>query len=172
MRSMNLGKRNSQGKEYKDLGPNPSVVLCRINAERLKGGQEDDDGGPPMPHREWQMHKQLIAYGLGGMMLLDGVVYVADGSGDKEGDDESCDILVMGPDGDEDGIQDGHEGEAPGDTVDYDGLCVGGGELVDDGAKEEEVDNRPSEERPNGRGEIRRLDVPVDGMGRGYGVDV
>jgi len=168
----NPWNRNSQGEEYKDFGPNPSVMLSRIDTERFKCGQEDKNGGPPMPHGEWQVHEQLIADGLGGMILLDDVVDVADGRGNQKGKDESGDVMVVSPDGDEDGVEDGEEREPPGDSVDHNGLCMGRGELVDDGAKEEEVDDRPSEEGPIGWGEVRLLDVSVDGVRGGYGVDV
>lgn len=125
-----------------------------------------------MPHGERQVHEKLIADGLGGMVLLDDVVDVADGRGDQEGKDKSDDVMVVGPNGDEDGVENGEEREPPGDSVDHDSLRVGGGELVDDGAKKEEVDERPSEECPIGWGEIRLLDVPVNGLRGSYGVDV
>ena len=51
---------------------------------------------------------------------------------------------------DEDCVEDGEEREPPGDSVDDDGLDVDGGELVDDGAEKEEVDERPGEEDPIG----------------------
>ena len=41
-----------------------------------------------------------------------------------------------------DRIEDGEEGEAPGDAVDDDALA-GGEELVDDRAQEQEMDQRP-----------------------------
>ena len=61
--------RNLQGKEDKDLGPDPSVMLGRVDTEGLKGGQNHKNGGPAMPHGERQMHEQLIAIGLGGVVL-------------------------------------------------------------------------------------------------------
>jgi len=125
-----------------------------------------------MPHGEGQVHEQLIAGGLGGMILLDDIVNVADGGGDQEGKDERDDVMLFGPEENEDRVEDGEERESPGDSVNYDGLCVGGSELVDDGAKKEEVDDRPSEEGPVGWSEVRLLDVSVDGMRGGYGVDV
>lgn len=80
--------------------------------------------------------------------------------------------MVVGPDADEHGVQDCEERESPRDPVNYDGLCMGGGELIDDGAEEEEVDDRPSEERPDGWGEVRLLDVAVDRVRGSYGVYV
>ena len=49
---------------------------------------------------------------------------------------------------------------------------MGGGELVDDGAEEKEVDEGPSEEGPIGGSEVRLLDVAIDGLRGGDGVDV
>jgi len=125
-------------------------MFGRIDTERLKRGQEDKDGGPTMPHGKRQVHEQLIAGGLGGVILLDDVVNVADGRGDQEREDESGEVMLVSPDGDEDGVEDGEEREPPRDSVDDDGLGVDGGELVDDGAEKEEVDERPGEEGPTG----------------------
>jgi len=118
------------------------------------------------------MHEQLIADRLGGVILLDDVVNVTDGRGDQKGQEESGYVVVVGPNGDEDGVEDGEEREPPAYPVDHDGLRVSGGELVDDGAQEEEVDDGPSEEGPSGRGEVRLLDVVVDRVRGGYCVDV
>ena len=147
-------------------------MLVRINTKRLKGGYKNQNSGPSVPHGEWQMYEQLIADRLGGVILLDDVVNLADGRGDQKGQQERDDVMVVGPNGNEDGVEDGEEREPPRDPVDYNGLCVNGGELVDDGAQEEEVDDRPSEEGPTGWGEVRLLDVGVDGVRGGYGVDV
>jgi len=169
------GRRSLQekeGEEYKDFSPDPSVMLSLIDTERLKGSQEDKNGAPPMPHGKRQMNEQLIANGLGGVILLDDVVNVADGRGNQKGKDESGDVLMVSPDGDEDGVEDGKEREPPGDSVNHDSLGVGRGELVDDGAKKEEVNDGPGEEGPIGWSEIRLLDVSVDGVRGGYGVDV
>ena len=148
------------------------MTVSRIDTERIKSSQKDKDSGPSMPHGERQVDEQLITKRLGGVILLDGIVNVGDGRGDQEGKDESGDVMVVGPDGDEDGVEDGEEGEPPRDPVDHDGLCVDGGELVNNSAKKEEVDDRPSEKGPIGWSEVRLLDVPVDVMGGGYGVDV
>ena len=78
----------------------------------------------------------------------------------------------MGPNGDEDGVEDGEEREPPGDSVDHDSLRVSRGELVNDGAEEEEVDDGPSEKGPTGWGQVRLLGVTVEGLGGGDGVDV
>jgi len=105
-------------------------------------------------------------------MLLDDIVDVGDCRGDEEGKNEGGDVLLVGPDADEGGVQDAQEREPPGDPVDYDSLCMGGGELIDDSAKEEEVDDGPSEERPDRWGEIRLFEISVDSVRGDYGVDV
>ena len=150
-----------QGKEDKDLGPDLHVVVGRIDTEGLKCGQKHEDSGPPVPHGEGQVHEQFIGDGLGGVVLLDDVVDLGDGRGDQKGEDESDDIMMVGPNGNGDRIEDGEERESPGDAVNHDPLCVGGGELVDDGAEEEEVDDGPGEEGPFGWGEVRLLDGAV-----------
>ena len=70
-----------------------------------------------------------------------------------------------------DRIEDGEEGEAPGDAVDDDALA-GGEELVDDGAEEEEVDEGPDKEGPGRGRQVRLLPGVVDVGGGGDGVDV
>jgi len=55
------------------------VVLDRIDTERPKGGQKDKNGGPPVAHGKRQVHEQLVAGGLGRVILLDNIVNVADG---------------------------------------------------------------------------------------------
>jgi len=80
--------------------------------------------------------------------------------------------MMVGPDCDEYSVEDGEEREPPGDPVDNDGLGVDGGELVDNGAEKEEVNDGPGEEGPIGWSEVRLFDVAVDGLGGGYGVDV
>lgn len=142
------------------------------DAERLERSHKDKNGSPPMPHGERKMHEQLIAGGLGRVILFDDIIDVADGRGDQEGEDEGGDVMVVGPDGDEGGVEEGEEREPPGDSVNHDGLCVGGSELVDNGAEKEEVDDRPSEEGPTSWSEVRLLDVSVDVVWGGYGVDV
>lgn len=72
------GLQEQEGEEHEDLGPDPGVVLGCVNTERLEGGQEDDNHGPPMPKGEWQMHEQFIAHSLGGMIFLNHVVDMAD----------------------------------------------------------------------------------------------
>ena len=77
--TLNTHTGDSQGEEDKDLDPDPRVMLDRIDTERLKGGQEDKDGSPPMPHGKRQVHEQLVADGLGRVILLDDMINVADG---------------------------------------------------------------------------------------------
>ena len=43
------------------------------------------------------------------MILLDDVIYLGDRGGDEKGKDESGDVMVLGPNGDEDGVEDGEE---------------------------------------------------------------
>jgi len=59
-------------------------MLVRINAKRLKGGQNHQNGSPPVPHGERKVYEQLIAGRLGGVILLDDVVNVVDGRSDQK----------------------------------------------------------------------------------------
>ena len=47
--------RNLQGKEDEDLGPHSRVMCIRIDTKRFECGHEDDNGGPTVPHGEWQV---------------------------------------------------------------------------------------------------------------------
>ncbi|KAG5977032.1 hypothetical protein E4U54_007147, partial [Claviceps lovelessii] len=55
--------------------------------------------------------------------------------------------MLASPKVDVDGVEYGQQGEAPGDGVD-DGCLSTGEELVDDGSKEQGVDEGPNEECP------------------------
>ena len=65
-------------------------MVGRVNTKRLKRGQNHENGGPPMPHGERQVHEQLIASGLGGVVLLDDVIDLSDGRCDEKGKDEAA----------------------------------------------------------------------------------
>ena len=100
------------------------------------------------------------------MVLLDDVVDVRDSRADEQREDESNDIALLGlwacaassadpaqacpayPDADVDGVENGQEREAPTNAVDDDPLsCFE--ELIDNSAKEKQVDNRPLGARNN-----------------------
>ena len=52
------------------------MVVNGIDTERLKGAQNDEDGGPTVVQREWKMNEDLIGVGLGRVMLLHNVIDV------------------------------------------------------------------------------------------------
>ena len=118
------------------------------------------------------MDKKLITPSYGRSSFFDSDVNVPGGGGREEREGESEDIVLVHPEGDEDRIEDSKEGKPPGDVVDYDGLRSGRGELVDDGAEKEEVDDRPNKEDRISWGEIRLLDVFGDRPWGDYEVDV
>jgi len=164
--------QEEQGQEDKDLGPDTCGVHGGIDTKGLKGGQEDEDSSPSMPQRERQMDEQLVCNGLGGVMLLDNVVDVGDRGADEQREYKCDNVVVRGPQVDVDRVEDGEEGKAPGDSVDDDGLGVRGGELVDDGAEQQEMDDGPDDKGPVGRGQVGLLDRGVDGTRRGDRVQV
>ena len=69
----------------------------------------------------------------------------------------------IGPDRDKDQIESSQNWEPPRNPVNHDGLCMGGGELINDSCGNEEVDDRPGEEGPIGWGKVRLFDVVVNG---------
>jgi hypothetical protein len=72
-------------------------------------------------------------------MLLDDIVNVADRRADEQGEDERDHIVVASPDVDIDGIEDSQERETPSNAINDD-LLASVGELVDDIAEQQEVD--------------------------------
>ena len=89
---------------------------------------------------------------------------------DRTREGKSGIVVMIDPDWDEDRVEDDQEGELPGDPVDHDSLSAWGGELIDDGSKQEDVDDRPNEEGPNSRGEVRLFDVLVDRLRGDHGL--
>ena len=106
------------------------------------------------------------------MLFLDGPLDVDPDVDEKEGENKSDGVMMIGPDYDEYCVDDGHERKAPGKPIDHDSLSAGGGELIDDGTKQEDVDDGPNEEGPTSWGEIRLLDVFVYGLRGDCGVNI
>ena len=107
------------------------------------------------------------------MFLLEGPAHVTTDVAEKEGKDKGDGMIMIRPSNEEECVGGGQEREPPRDPVDDDLLCVGGGELVDDGAKKEGLDDGPSEEGPDSWGEVSLLEVPVDRLlRRGDNADV
>jgi len=85
------------------------------------------------------MDPQFIVKALAGVMLLHDVVDVTDTATNEEGEDESHNIMLAGPDVDVDTGEDSQERETPGDAIN-DGTLASREELVDDITEEEEMD--------------------------------
>jgi len=165
------GLEEEQGEEDKDFGEDTGRVALGVHAERVKGGEEDEEGRESVPQGERKVNKEFVKEALGGMLLLGDVVDVGDGGAYEEGKDECDDVVAMRPDVDVDGVEEEKEGEAPVDAVDDD-LLAALEELVDDGSEEQEVDDRPDAEGPAGWGQVGLLTGAVDVMGTSNGVDV
>jgi len=165
------GFEEEESEEDEDLGPDAGGVSEGIDAEGLEAGEENEDGRPPVVEREREVDEELIISTLRNVELLHDIVHMRDGRADEEGEDEGDDVVLAGPDADVDGVEEGEEGEAPGDAVD-DGAFAGGEELVDDRAEQEEVDERPEEEGPRRGGEVGLFDGVVRRGGARDGVDV
>jgi len=117
------------------------------------------------------MNEEFIAQILGCMALLHNVVNVGDCGANKDGKNESNNVMVSSPNVHVYCIEDAKKGEAPGNAVNND-LSTTGEELVDDGAKQKEVNQRPNEECPRCWGDVGLLARVVDIARAGYGVDV
>jgi hypothetical protein len=48
-------EKNLQGEEDEDLGKDSSLVGVGVDTKGLKGGEENQDGGPTMVQREGEM---------------------------------------------------------------------------------------------------------------------
>ena len=124
-----------------------------------------------MVEREGEVDEELVGNATRLVILLHDVVDVGDDGADEERENECNDVVAARPDVDVDGVEDGEEGETPADAVDDDVLAVGR-ELVDDGAKEQEVNEGPDAERPGRRGDVGLLARRVGRGGPGDGVNV
>jgi hypothetical protein len=77
-------ERGLQGKEDEDLGPDTGVVGETVDTKSVKGGNNDEDGGPSVVEREGKVDEELVAPGLGDMMLLDDIVNMLGGCQEME----------------------------------------------------------------------------------------
>jgi hypothetical protein len=163
--------KEEQGKEDKDFSPNAGLLSERIITKCLEERKDDQEGRPAMVKREWQMDEKFISNGFRGVMLLDNVVNVSYCRRYEKGEDEGNDIMTGSPEINIDGIQDTEERETPGNTIDDDTFSTGD-KLVDDGTKEENVDDSPNQESPRSRSEIGFFAVEVDVGRSSDGVDI
>jgi len=123
--------QEEKGQEHKDLGEDPSVMVEGIDTKGIECGDEDQEGGEPMPKREGQMDPKFVMDVLGRMMLLHNVIDVRDGGTNEESQEEGDDISTVTPDIDVAGIEDDEERQTPIDSIDDD-LFAAIEELVDD----------------------------------------
>lgn len=135
--------------------------MC-VDTECFKGGEEDEESGPSVIERERKMdedcnelaqetsrkHKRtLISETLTSVISLDDVIDVRYRAADEQRKDKRNDIVTARPYVDIDGVEDGEQGETPSDAVDDDGFA-GVGELVEEHAEEEQVDECPDAKGP------------------------
>jgi len=142
-----------------------------VDAESLKCCEHDENSGPPVVKREWEVDENLISHGRRGVMLFNDVINVRDCGGNKERKDKRPNVMVVSPQGDIDSIQKAEEGETPGNGVD-DHRFARREELIDDGSKQKQMDQRPNEERPGGGTHVCFLAIVIASSVRGDGVDV
>ncbi len=79
-----------QSEEDEDLGPDAGMLHGRVDAEGFKGGEEDEDGGPSVVEGEGEMNPDFVVQALGSMMAAHDVVYMRDGGGNEQSEDEGC----------------------------------------------------------------------------------
>jgi hypothetical protein len=133
------GLQGQKSQEDKDFGENASLVGASVDTESLEGGQENEDGSPTVPKREWEVDPEFIVYIAATVILLDDVVDVADARRYEQRKDESDNIVLATPYVDVDTVERSEKGETPTDTID-DGFLALVVELVDDRAEQQEVD--------------------------------
>lgn len=88
--------------------------------------------------------------------LLDDPLNVGNGGSNKEGDSKGGDVEFGSPKTDKDSVEDTKDDESPTDALNGD-LSAGIGELVEDKAKEEKMNEGPNAERPICGGDVRLL---------------
>lgn len=84
----NCGESHLQAKEDADFGPNTSLVVNGINAERLKDGEDDENSRPTVVQRERQVDEELVRHTLRSVMFLDDVVDVRHSGADQKSEHE------------------------------------------------------------------------------------
>lgn len=67
-------KGDIQGKEHKYFGPDTSMMMEFVNAESLKGCEDNKNGRPPVIEGEWEMDEKLVRHGFCNVVLLDDIV--------------------------------------------------------------------------------------------------
>jgi len=108
------------------------------------------------------MDEELITKRHCNVMLLHNVIDVSNCGADKEGEDESNDIMTSGPEIDVDGIEDGEERESPRNAVDDCFLALRE-ELIYDSTEKKNMNKRPDEERPRCWSDVRLFSIVVYG---------
>jgi len=147
--------------EDEDFGPDSSEVVAGIYAKGGESGEDDEDGGPPVPEGEGEVDEDFIGRAGRDVVLLDEVVDVGDSRRNEEREDKGNCVVLAGPQVDIDGIKDDQQGETPGNGINDDGLS-GIRELVDNGAEKKKVDQGPDKECPWRGGDVSLFSVVVD----------
>ena len=93
--------------------------------------------------REWEVDESLLSPALlAGVVLLDDVVDLRNGSGHQERHDKGEDKPVSAHEENEDAVEDSEDDESPSDTI-HNNLFTASGELVDHSAEQKEVNQGP-----------------------------
>lgn len=163
--------KEEECEEDEDLGPDTGAVGERVSSECLKGGENDEDGGPTVVEGEGEVDENFITKRLRRMMLLYDIIDVRDSAADEEGSNESKNVMTAGPEIDIDGVENAEERKAPRNAVDDDAFALRS-KLVDDGSQKKCVNNGPDEERPRRRCDVGLFSRVVDTRGRSDGVQV
>lgn len=139
------GLEEEEREEDEDLGPDPGLVGVGIDAERLEQREDGQDNGPAVVQAEGEVDEELGGEGALARVGVDDKVDLGDGAGYEERGNKRGNVPPAEGEPDERRVEQAEEGEAVLDAVDDDGLATLG-ELVDDHAEEEDVDQRPDPE--------------------------
>lgn len=150
-----------EGNEDEDLGPDTGTVGESVDAKRLEGGDNDEDGGPAVVEREGEVDEDFVAERLRSVVLLGNVVDAGYRAADQECNDESENVVAGGPEIYVDGVNDAEEREVPGNAIDDDAFALGS-KLVNDSSQEKRMDDSPDKERPRCGGYVGLFSRVVD----------
>jgi hypothetical protein len=160
-----------QGEEDEDLCPHARGVNCSIYAESGECREYNEDSGPTVVERKRKMNEKLVGDRLGRVIFFDDIVNVSYTGADKEGEDESPNVMLMSPEVDVNRVENDENRETPRNAIDDNPFSVGT-ELINDGTEEKKVDQRPDEECPRCWGDVSLLSGVVQTVRRGDCVNV
>lgn len=147
--------KEEQSEEHENLGADSGVVVS-LSSKGLESRKDDEDQSPSVIEGKGKVDEELIGEVSTSVVPLDLDVYGGDGGRDQNRGDEGEDVVLSNSEPGVSGGEETEQSESPLDLVNDESLS-GLGELVDDEAEEQEMDQREDVEGVGGRSKIGLL---------------